>query len=104
MTFKWECPDCRVGGAYRFLHISGTIFENTNKPLREWFRVIHMMLTSKKGIAPIKCTLHGFRSKRLWPHPRRPRKAGDCEVERLVGARHNHGIGKAAAPQGIVGP
>ncbi len=54
MTLKWECPDCRVGGAYRFSHITGTIFENTNKPLRQWFRVIHLMLTSKKGVSALQ--------------------------------------------------
>ncbi len=53
MKWKWECPDCREGG-YRFSHIAGTIFENTNKPLREWFRVIHMMLTSKKGVSALQ--------------------------------------------------
>ncbi len=52
--WNWECPDCRQGGAYRFSHIAGTIFENTNKPLREWFRVIHLMLTSKKGISALQ--------------------------------------------------
>ena len=51
MKWKWECPDCREGGAYRFSHIVGTIFENSNKPLRVWFRVIHTMLTSKKGVS-----------------------------------------------------
>jgi transposase-like protein/IS1 family transposase len=51
MPFKWECPDCREGGAYRFSHLVGTIFENTNVDLRQWFRVIHLMLTSKKGIS-----------------------------------------------------
>lgn len=54
MDWKWECPDCRVGGAYRFSHIAGTVFENTNKPLRDWFRVIHMMMTSKKGISALQ--------------------------------------------------
>jgi transposase-like protein len=52
--WNWECPDCRQGGAYRFSHIAGTIFENTNKPLRDWFRVIHLMLTSKKGISALQ--------------------------------------------------
>jgi transposase-like protein len=52
--WHWECPDCRKGGAYRFSHIAGTIFENTNKPLRDWFRVIHLMLTSKKGISALQ--------------------------------------------------
>src|SRR6266852_2857055 len=54
MQWKWECPDCREGGAYRFSHIVGTIFENTNKPLRDWFRVIHLMLTSKKGMSALQ--------------------------------------------------
>src|SRR5450432_6252 len=50
MKWKWECPDCSPGG-YRFSNIAGTIFENTKVNLREWFRVIHLMLTSKKGIS-----------------------------------------------------
>jgi transposase-like protein len=39
---------------YRFSHIAGTIFENTNKPLREWFSVTHLVLTSKKGISALQ--------------------------------------------------
>jgi hypothetical protein len=50
MKFKWECPDCSKSG-YRFSNIAGTIFENTNVDLRQWFRVIHLMLTSKKGMS-----------------------------------------------------
>jgi transposase-like protein len=53
MAFKWQCYACTAEG-YRFSHIAGTIFENTNKPLREWFRVTHLMLTSKKGISALK--------------------------------------------------
>jgi transposase-like protein len=53
-AWHWECPDCRQGGAYRFSNIAGTIFENTKVDLREWFRVIHMMLTSKKGISALQ--------------------------------------------------
>jgi hypothetical protein len=33
--------------------LSGTIFENTNKPLHDWFRVTHLMLTSKKGMSAL---------------------------------------------------
>lgn len=54
MPFKWECSACAVGHSYRFSVLVGTIFENTNKPLREWFRVMHMMLTSKKGISALQ--------------------------------------------------
>lgn len=48
--FHWQCKDCSVHG-YRFSVLVGTIFENTNKPLRDWFRVIHRMLVSKKGVS-----------------------------------------------------
>jgi hypothetical protein len=49
----WQCEACQVNG-YRFSHIAGTIFENTNKPLREWFRVVHLMLTSEKRISALQ--------------------------------------------------
>ena len=49
----WQCTQCADDG-YRFSHIAGTIFENTNKPLRDWFRVTHMMLTSKKGMSALQ--------------------------------------------------
>src|SRR5262245_43954807 len=45
--FNWQCTQCATAGGYRFSVLVGTIFENTNKPLRDWFKVIHMMLTSK---------------------------------------------------------
>src|SRR6478672_13839209 len=41
--WHWQCEQCSTDG-YRFSVIAGTIFENTNKPLRDWFRVIHLML------------------------------------------------------------
>lgn len=49
----WQCTACAPGGStgYRFSHLVGTIFENTNKPLRDWFKVTHLMLTSKKGMS-----------------------------------------------------
>ena len=29
-AFKWECMDCAEGVSYRFSHLVGTVFENTN--------------------------------------------------------------------------
>jgi len=52
--FRWQCYKCAPQTSYRFSHIAGTIFENTNKPLREWFKVTHLMLTSKKGISALQ--------------------------------------------------
>mgnify|MGYP001592357382 CR=1 FL=1 len=54
-AYHWNCYACSPDGVgYRFSVLVGTIFENTNKPLRDWFRVMHMMLTSKKGISALQ--------------------------------------------------
>ena len=44
----------RRSTGYRFSHLTGTIFENTNKPLKDWFRVTHLMLVSKKGMSALQ--------------------------------------------------
>ena len=66
MPWNWLCNVCSPSATnYRFSVIAGTIFENTNKPLREWFRVIHMMVTSKKGVSALQVQrLMGFGSYR----------------------------------------
>jgi transposase-like protein len=50
--FHWQCQACAIG--YRFSVIAGSIFENTNKPLRDWFRVTHLLLCSKKGMSALQ--------------------------------------------------
>jgi hypothetical protein len=54
--WHWQCTQCAPGGStgYRFSILAGTIFENTNKPLRDWYRVIHLMLTSKNGTSALQ--------------------------------------------------
>ena len=54
MPFKWQCYSCTPNSGYRFSVIAGTIFENTNKPLRDWFRVVHLLLASKKGMSALQ--------------------------------------------------
>jgi len=51
--FHWLCRGCSEQG-YRFSVLVETIFEDTKIGLREWFRIIHMMLTSKKGVAALE--------------------------------------------------
>jgi transposase-like protein len=51
--FHWQCHKCDKRG-YRFSVLVGTIFENTNKPMNVWFKVIYLMLTSKKGISSLQ--------------------------------------------------
>lgn len=88
MPFKWECPDCAEGNAYRFSHLVGTIFENTNVDLTEWFKVIHLMVTSKKGISALQVKRYmGFGSyKTAWYMCHRIRAAmRDKEFVKLMG-------------------
>jgi hypothetical protein len=88
MAYKWQCYECAPGSGYRFSYLTGTIFENTNKPLRDWFRVIHLMLTSKKGISShqVHRTL-GFGSYRTALYMTHRIRAGlaDKEFRKLMG-------------------
>jgi transposase-like protein len=86
--WKWECMDCGEGASYRFSHLVGTIFENTNVDLRQWFRVIHLMLTSKKGVSARQVHRYmGFGSyKTAWYMCHRIRAAlVDKEFQKLMG-------------------
>ena len=56
--FYWLCKNCK---SYRFSVISGTIFENTKKPLQIWFKVAYLMLVAKKGRSALEIhrTMYG---------------------------------------------
>lgn len=89
MDFKWQCYACTTSGdGYRFSVLVGTVFENTNVGLRMWFRVIHTMLTSKKGVSAhqIYRTM-GFGSYRTAWHMCHRIRAGlaDKEFRKLMG-------------------
>jgi transposase-like protein/predicted RNA-binding Zn-ribbon protein involved in translation (DUF1610 family) len=54
--FTWQCMKCGPAKRtpYRFSVTVGTIFENTNYPLLVWFKVLYLMLTSKKGMSALQ--------------------------------------------------
>jgi transposase-like protein len=87
MAYKWECMECGEGISYRFSHIAGTIFENTNKPLRDWFKVTHLMLTSKKGMSALQIFRYmGFGSyKTAWGMCHKIRVALMQDIDQLGG-------------------
>jgi len=89
LPWNWRCNECSPSSTnYCFSHITKTIFENTNKPLRDWFRVIHMMLTSKKGVAALQVQrVMGFGSYRTaWYMCHRIRAAlADEDFNKLMG-------------------
>ena len=51
--WTWQCKVCSKSG-YKFTPLVGTIFENTNYPLRTWFQVIYLMCQSKKGMSALQ--------------------------------------------------
>jgi transposase-like protein len=55
--FKWQCNKCAPNG-YRFSPLTGTIFENTKYPLREWFQVILLVCQAKKGLSALQVQRH----------------------------------------------
>jgi transposase-like protein len=56
-AYKWQCKGCAKNG-YRFSPLTGTIFENTKFPLRDWFQVILIMCQAKKGTSALQIQRH----------------------------------------------
>src|SRR5271166_163442 len=85
--WHWQCYVCAPQTSYRFSHLTGTIFENTNKPLRDWYRVIHLMLTSKKGMSALQIMrFMGFGSyKTAWMMCHKVRTALIENIDQLGG-------------------
>jgi len=84
--WRWQCYECAPQTSYRFSHITGTIFENTNKPLRDWFMVIHLMLVDKEMSAWAIMKYMGFGSyKTAWLMRRKIRTALTKDVKQLGG-------------------
>jgi transposase-like protein len=54
--WHWQCMKCgpKPRSPYRFSLKTKTIFEETKKPLLQWFKVLHLMLTSKKGMSALQ--------------------------------------------------
>ena len=85
--WHWQCYTCAPDTSYRFSHLTGTIFENTNKPLKDWFRVAHLMLVSKKGMSALQIYRYmGFGSyKTAWLMCHKIRTALVEDVKQLGG-------------------
>jgi len=88
-NWHWQCTQCAPGGStgYRFSILVDTIFENTNKPLRDWYRVIHLMLASKKGMSALQIMRYmGFGSyKTAWLMCHKVRTALMQDIDKLGG-------------------
>ncbi len=71
--FQWQCSECRFRTTLR----SGTMFENSNLPLRKWYLAMAFMSFSKKGIsaAELQRQLDHSRYRTIWSMMHRIREA-----------------------------
>jgi transposase-like protein len=90
--FNWLCksPKCLKASktGYRFSLYVGTIFENTNYGLKTWFKVLYLMLQSKKGMSALQIKrMLGMGSYRTAWYMAHRLRAGlmDPEFRRLMG-------------------
>jgi hypothetical protein len=91
-TETGEVLTCDKANGYRFSVITHTIFENTKRPLKSWFKIGYLMLTSKKGISALQLHRMMYGSEHLnnyhttWYQCMRLRAAmKDSEWEQLMG-------------------
>jgi len=90
--FNWLCKSEKCLKAsktgYRFSLYVGTIFENTNYALKTWFKVLYLMLQSKKGMSALQIQrMLGMGSYRTAWYMAHRLRAGlsDPEFRQLVG-------------------
>lgn len=90
--FNWLCksPACLKASktGYRFSIYVGTVFENTNYGLKTWFKVLYLMLQSKKGMSALQIQrMLGMGSYRTAWYMAHRLRAGlaDPEFRRLMG-------------------
>jgi hypothetical protein len=90
-TETGEVVTCSKNG-YRFSVITGTVFENTKRPLRTWFKISYMILVSKKGVSALQLhrMMYGYKHTNnyhtTWYQCHRIRAAmKDSEWEQLMG-------------------
>jgi len=83
---------CDKKNGYRFSVITHTIFENTKRPLKSWFKIGNLMLTSKNGISALQLHRMMYGSKHTnnyhttWYQCMRLRAAmQDSQWEQLMG-------------------
>lgn len=87
--FTWVCKKCGKT-PYRFSVLVGTIFKDTKMPLKAWFKVAYLILSSKKGISALQvyrmmARTHGADYRTYWFMCHRLRAAMKNEEWPLAG-------------------
>lgn len=87
--WTWQCKACNKKG-YSFSILTGTIFKDTKMPLKAWFKVGYLILSSKKGISALQvyrmmARTHGADYRTYWYMCHRLRAAMKNEEWPLAG-------------------
>lgn len=107
----YQCQQC----GYRVSVIAGTIFQDTRKPLRLWFRAIWYITSQKHGVSALGLQrvlgLGSYRTAWTWLHklrcamvrPGRDRLSGIVEIdETYIGGEKPGKRGRGAAGKALV--
>jgi transposase-like protein len=121
-----RCPDAKVWNmappfyrcarcGYDFTVTAGTLFENTNLPLRLWFEAMWDVVNQKNGVSALGVQrvlgLGSYRTAWRWLHklrramvrPGRDQLSGPVEIdETYVGGEHSGKRGRGAAGKALV--
>lgn len=105
---------CR-GCSFQVSITAGTIFQDTRKPLRQWFRAMWYVTNQKHGVSALGLQrflgLGSYRTSWTWLHklrcamvrPNRERLSGIVEVdETYIGGEHAGKRGRGAAGKALV--
>ena len=107
----YRCQDCRYSGSV----ISGTLFQDTHKPLFLWFQAIWYVVNQKNGVSALGLQkalgLGSYHTAWEWLHklrramvrPNRDRLKGIVEMdETFIGGVHSGKRGRAAEGKTLV--
>lgn len=107
----YRCQICRYAGSV----ISGTLFQDTHKPLRLWFQAIWYVVSQKNGVSALGLQkalgLGSYHTAWEWLHklrramvrPGRDKLSGIVEVnETMIGGEHTGTRGRGAEGKTLV--
>src|SRR6478672_4408929 len=107
---RWICPRCRHQASVT----AGTIFQDTRKPLRMWFRAVWHVTSQKTGASAVSLQqalgLGSYLTAWTWLHklrramvrPGRDRLQGRVEVDETIIGREGAGSGRMMADKFLV--
>ena len=96
----YQCAQC----GYKASVVSGTIFQDTHKPLQTWFRAVWWVVSQKNGVSALGLQrvlgLGSYRTAWVWLHklrramvrPGRDRLSGNLEVDEAYLGGHEEGV------------